>query len=98
MPDILFPDPPNPDTGRGPAPHRPALVRRNEAAHFCGMGLPTFDRHDAAGLVPAGRRVGGCKVWSVAELKAWAEHGCPERTSWAPIWRALLAVRRARTE
>lgn len=73
---------------------RPALVRRPQAAALCGLGMSTFDRHDAAGLVPAARHIGGCKVWAVAELKAWANHGCPPRTEWAPIWAAILTARR----
>lgn len=58
------------------------------------MGLSTFDRADAAGLVPAGRKVGGCKLWSVAELRSWAAHGCPPRADWQPVWQTLLAARR----
>jgi predicted DNA-binding transcriptional regulator AlpA len=88
-----------------PTPHRlsqpprrrlpPALVRRPQAAALCGLGASTFDRHDAAGLVPAARFIGGCKVWSVSELKAWAAHGCPPRAEWAAIWQAILTARRA---
>ncbi|HET6573522.1 MAG TPA: hypothetical protein VFG68_07965 [Fimbriiglobus sp.] len=72
----------------------PALVRRRAAARMVGMGLSTFDRADVAGLVPAGRWVRGCKLWSVAELEAWADHGCPDRKTWAPIWAAMLTGRR----
>jgi hypothetical protein len=71
----------------------PALVRRRGAAALCDMGLSTFDRNDAAGLIPAGRKVGGCKLWSVAELRAWAARGCPTRAEWEPLWREI--VRRA---
>ena len=72
----------------------PTLVRRHGAAALCSMGLSTFDRADAAGLVPAARRVGGCKLWSVAELRAWAARGCHDRQTWQPIWQAMLATRR----
>jgi len=72
----------------------PALVRRPQAAALCALGTSTFDRHDAAGLVPAARFIGGVKVWSVAELKAWAVHGCPPRAEWSAVWQALLAARR----
>ncbi len=74
---------------------KPTLVRRRGAAALIGMGLSTFDRADAAGLVPEGRFVGGCKLWSVAELETWADHGCPDRKTWEPIWAAMLAGRRA---
>jgi hypothetical protein len=89
------------NTPNNAVPHRPrrrrlppSLVRRKGAATMCGMGVSTFDRADAAGLVPAARRVGGCKLWCVAELRAWAARGCPDRQSWQPIWQALLIARR----
>ena len=75
---------------RRPLP--PALVRRPQAAALCGLGLSTFDRHDAAGLIPAARFIGGAKVWSVAELRAWAAHGCPDRETWSPVWAAMLTA------
>lgn len=74
----------------------PALVRLPQAAAICGLGKSTFDRHDAGGLIPRALHIGGCKVWSVAELKAWADHGCPVRTEWTPIWQMLLTARRTR--
>lgn len=73
----------------------PTLVRRTGAAALCSMGLSTFDRADAAGLIPAARWVGGCKLWSVAELKAWAARGCPPRAEWSAIWNVLLTGGRA---
>jgi hypothetical protein len=72
----------------------PALVRRRGAASLCGMGLSTFDRADASGLVPAGRKVGGCKLWCVAELRAWAAHGCRPRAEWSALWQSILTARR----
>ena len=72
----------------------PALIRRPQAAAMCGLGLSTFDRHDAAGLVPAARFLGGAKVWSVAELREWARCGCPARSEWLAIWKTLLLARR----
>lgn len=80
-----------------PRKPRPVLVRRREAAALCGMGTSTFDRADAAGLIPAARKVGGCKLWSVAELRAWAARGCPPRAEWTPVWAALVAAGRTRT-
>lgn len=71
----------------------PVLVRRRGAAALCGMGVSTFDRADAAGLVPVARKVGGCKLWSVAELREWAARGCPPRAEWTPVWAALVAAR-----
>lgn len=79
-------------SNRRPLPS--ALVRRLGAAALCDMGLSTFDRADAAGLIPAGRKVGGCKVWCVAELRAWAAYGCPPRAEWEPVWKSILIARR----
>ena len=76
---------------------RPILVRRRAAARVCGMGVSTFDRADAAGLVPAARKVGGCKLWCLAELREWAARGCPPRAEWTVIWsRLVLAGARRR--
>ena len=90
----------NTDDDQTPKPNRrqirPVLVRRCQAAAICGLGTSTFDRHDAAGLVPAGGKVGGCKLWAVAELKAWAAHGCPPRCEWSEIWQAIVTARRTR--
>jgi len=64
----------------------PAALRRPQAARFVGMGTSTWDRHDAAGLIPEALRIGGVKVWSVAELKAWLAAGCPDRAAWRDLW------------
>ena len=72
------------------------LLRRKAAAAFLDMGTSTFDRHDAAGLLPAAVRIGGCKAWSRRELLAWIEASCPKRSEWAAVWRARLAARRTK--
>jgi len=66
-------------------PLEPAALRRPQAAKFVGMGTSTWDRHDAAGLVPEARKIGGLKVWSVEELRAWITAGCPNRTTWCAM-------------
>lgn len=71
----------------------PALLRRPNAADYCGMPQSTFDRADACGLVPQAIRIGGVKAWSRKELIAWIDAKCPPRNEWAPIWTALLARR-----
>lgn len=73
---------------------RRLLIRRRRAAAYCDMGLSTFDRADAAGLIPAARKVGGCKLWCVEELNAWAALGCPSRSEWVTMWDSILAARR----
>jgi hypothetical protein len=65
------------------------LVRLAHIEPVTGIGASTWERYDAAGLVPAPVRVGGCKLWGVAELRAWAVHGCPPRAEWQPLWQQL---------
>jgi predicted DNA-binding transcriptional regulator AlpA len=89
MSEVPHSDSPHPPGAQRSRPD-PLLVRRQEAAALCGMSLATFDRADAAGLIPAGRKVGGCKVWAFAELQAWATHGCPPRSTWQSRWEQRL--------
>ena len=72
----------------------PALLRRTEAADYCGVGASTWDRLSAAGMTPAPIKLGGSVGWSRRELSAWIDHGCPERRAWVPIWTALQTARR----
>jgi predicted DNA-binding transcriptional regulator AlpA len=60
----------------------PLLVRRVEAARLCGVSPATWDRLDAAGKTPTPVRLGGAKLYRVAELEEWCAAGCPPRTEW----------------
>lgn len=75
---------------------RKLLVRRDEAAELCSVGLATWDRMTAAGQNPAPTKLSGCVVWSVAQLREWSRHGCPPRAEWEPLWAALAQARRRR--
>jgi hypothetical protein len=44
--------------------------------------LRTIRTLDAAGKIPRGVRIGAGKMWSVAEITAWIEAGCPDREDW----------------
>lgn len=85
-----------------PAPHGksrrrripPGLLRRAEAARYCGAGVSTWDRWTAAGLTPAPVRIGGALAWGRRELTAWIDHGCPTRAVWSAVWHANLTARR----
>ena len=72
----------------------PGLLRRADAARYCGAGTSTWDRWTAAGLTPEPVKVGGAVLWSRAELSEWCRHRCPARAEWQPIWNALLIARR----
>jgi hypothetical protein len=43
----------------------------------------------AAGLNPAGLKIGGAKMYRTAELVAWVRNGCPRRSEWAPLWESI---------
>ena len=60
----------------------PLLVKRRQAAKLCGVSLATWDRLDAAKKTPAAVRLGQAKLYSVAELIDWINHGCPDRKTW----------------
>jgi predicted DNA-binding transcriptional regulator AlpA len=73
----------------------PGLLRRKDAAQYCGVGPSTWDRLVAAGMTPAAIKLGGSVCWSRHELAEWCRRGCPPRSEWEPIWAALLARRSA---
>ena len=76
----------------------PGLLGRHAAAEFCGdQGVSTWDRNTAAGLTPAPVRIAGSVFWVRAELAEWCLRGCPPRDEWAPLWRAILARRDAKS-
>lgn len=77
-----------------PRPHRPdaptgavpILVDARQAAALLGIGLRTLRTMDAAGRLPAPVRLSpGCVRWRHAELKDWADAGCPDRSTWQAI-------------
>jgi predicted DNA-binding transcriptional regulator AlpA len=76
----------------------PGLLRRPDAARYCGVGCSTWDRLAAAGLTPAPVRLAGSVAWSRRELALWIDHGCPPRAEWAALWQALLARRTGRAK
>ena len=75
----------------------PGLLRRADAARFCGAGTSTWDRWTAAGLTPEPVKVGGAVLWSRVELAVWCRHKCPPRAEWQAIWAALLRSTHTRT-
>ena len=49
------------------------------AGVFPVFSLGTWRRMDSAGKVPRGFRVGGRKLWRLADLRRWADAGFPDR-------------------
>ncbi len=39
-------------------------------------------RLDSSGKIPAARRIGAAKRWSVSEVEAWISANCPDRATW----------------
>lgn len=85
-----------PDRRRRRRPTLPGLLRRHMAAHYCGMGVSTWDRNAAAGLTPKPIKIGGALCWGRHELAEWIRHGCPDRKTWTSIWSAIVARRSAK--
>jgi predicted DNA-binding transcriptional regulator AlpA len=85
---------PNRKRGRRLAP---GLLRRVAAARYCAVGVSTWDRWTAAGLVPAPVKITGVVSWSRDELAEWCRQGCPPRIEWIPLWAAIRIQRQRRT-
>jgi hypothetical protein len=61
----------------------PILVLADVAGPMCGRSEASWWRDHAAKRVPAPAwRAPGRTLWSVAELRAWVEAGCPDRRTW----------------
>lgn len=74
-------------------PCPPGLLRRVEAAEYCGMSPSEWDRLTSIGHTPEPIRIGGSKMvaWSRHELAEWCKRRCPARVDWAPVWKGILA-------
>ena len=42
-------------------------------------------RLDSGGKIPAPLALGGCRRWSIEEVKAWLAAGAPDRRRWAAM-------------
>jgi predicted DNA-binding transcriptional regulator AlpA len=76
---------PPPPAGAVTCPIRPNLpprfLRTPEAARFLGLSGRTLEKHRYFGTGPAYRRIGGRVVYSVDDLRAWADIGIKHSTS-----------------
>ena len=63
----------------------PALMRRSEAAAYCGRSVPTWDRLVAAGRTPKPIRLAGGVLMRRSDLDAWIGHGCPDRKTFETL-------------
>jgi predicted DNA-binding transcriptional regulator AlpA len=63
----------------------PLLLTTGEAASLLGMSERALRRADQCDKVPEPVRIGRNVRWRAAELSAWVEAGCPDRTTWAAV-------------
>ncbi|KAA9017455.1 MULTISPECIES: helix-turn-helix transcriptional regulator [Sphingomonadaceae] len=66
---------------RPPVTLPPRYLRTPEAARFLGLSGRTLEKHRYFGSGPAYRRIGGRVVYSVDDLRAWADLGTKYSTS-----------------
>ncbi len=66
---------------RPPVTLPPRFLRTPEAARFLGLSGRTLEKHRYFGSGPAYRRIGGRVVYSVDDLRAWADLGTKYSTS-----------------
>ncbi len=64
-------------------PHHlpPRFLRTPEAARFLGLSGRTLEKHRYFGTGPAYPRLGGRLVYTVDDLRAWADLGTKHSTS-----------------
>jgi hypothetical protein len=66
----------------------PALVGVEDAASMLGISVAGFKGLERCGSIgPLPITLGTCRrrLYSVAELRAWVEAGCPNREKWQVI-------------
>lgn len=64
----------------------PMAVNGKDAARLLGIGRTLFLQMDNSGrLGPMGLKLGKRRLWSVEELRAWVNAGCPIRERWQQI-------------
>jgi predicted DNA-binding transcriptional regulator AlpA len=56
-------------------------LRTKEAAHYVGLSARTLEKHRTYGTGPAYRKIGGRVVYTLEELRAWADRGACASTS-----------------
>lgn len=57
------------------------FFRTPEAARFLGLSSRTLKKHRTCGTGPVYHKLGGCVVYAIDELQAWADQGSITSTS-----------------
>src|SRR3546814_12390265 len=56
-------------------------LRTKEAAHYLGLSARTLEKHRTYGTGPAYRKVGGRVLYTLEDLRSWADRGARASTS-----------------
>lgn len=72
-------------------------LRTKEAAHYVGLSARTLEKHRTYGTGPAYKKIGGRVVYTLEELRAWADSGSCASTSDPNNANVSPPVRRAGT-
>lgn len=59
----------------------PRYLRTPEAARLLGLSGRTLEKHRTFGTGPRYRKLGGCVVYALDDLKAWVDRGAKTSTS-----------------
>ena len=73
----------------------PRYLRTPEAARFLSLSGRTLEKHRTYGTGPAYRKLGGRVVYTLEDLKAWADRGSKTSTSDPGAGTVLPAKRHA---
>ena len=74
----------------------PRYLRTVEAARFLSLSNRTLEKHRTYGTGPAYRKIGGRVVYTVDDLKTWADRGTKTSTSDPGAGTVLPAKQHAR--
>jgi len=55
----------------------PLLVRADRASAICGVSPRKWAEMASSGRIPPSYKLGGCKVWRLADLRLWVEMDMP---------------------
>ncbi len=63
----------------------PLLIDIRDLAGLLSRSVPSLERDQAAGRLPAPLRIGRSKFWRKAEVEEWVAAGCPDRAHWTAV-------------
>lgn len=68
----------------------PLAIGTKELARMLSVSVATLERWDSGGrLGPPGVKIGGRRLWPLAEVRAWVEAGLPDRETWLALRRSM---------